>query len=80
MSASLSPSSGLKYPGLLCHKCQSDWLMCVDPGTDPDIDPDGEIIEFGRPMRGWCHDCAPFLRGMQFDLFTALLRGEEERV
>ena len=56
-----TPKFGMKYPSLTCHKCGSDWLMCVEPGTDGDDD--------GTPLRGWCYDCAPFLQGMQFNLF-----------
>lgn len=64
-----SPKLGMRYPGLACQ-CGSEWLLCVDPGTEPEITADGYVVEFGKPMRGWCYDCAPFLRGMQFDLFT----------
>lgn len=56
----------------LCCACGATDVMCIDPGSEPEIDPFSDLmLQRGQPVRAWCMEC--------FAEFAALLPCEAEK-
>lgn len=49
--------------------CGSTQILSVAPGDEPEHAPGGFVTDRGRPVVAWCEACAPWLRGLQCELF-----------
>lgn len=48
-----------------CTTCNSPDVVCVAPGSEPEIAPGGFVVRRGVPVTASCLACWPMLRGFQ---------------